>query len=171
MLSRAKKRRLTTAYRVLTAIVIAWSIVLLTGGDFFFEVASSDMSRTITVWPRGLAAMWPSGNSTLSNSVSGVAAHDPHQYPGAHFGKGWSPSLGWMPRVERLPNVGLSMLIVPFWPLLIALMISIAILMWLCRGRPQNKNDSHCSECGYDLRGSSASAKCPECGAIRQTVN
>jgi hypothetical protein len=54
--------------------------------------------------------------------------------------------------------------IVPLWPLLLPPLTWWAAVLWLRRRKRRRARLGLCARCGYDLRGSSGAASCPECG-------
>src|SRR5262245_28101702 len=74
----------------------------------------------------------------------------------------WSPTLAdtvWLPRVER--RSGAVEVEVPLW---VPWLIVGALCVWFMSADNRD-SDVECLWCGYDRRGLSADAKCPECGA------
>ncbi len=62
----------------------------------------------------------------------------------------------------------LVVLHVPFWLLLLLTMVlpMVRFVRWRRAGRARRRLGL-CMQCGYDLRGTSAGAACPECGTAR----
>ena len=60
-----------------------------------------------------------------------------------------------------LPRGGRVLIVVPLW--VICAGVAIVIVAPAIKRRPRA---GHCRQCGYDLRGSSGSERCPECGTV-----
>lgn len=89
-----------------------------------------------------------------------------HRLPGFHSGRMHVP-LEWLPSRQLLAN-GWSVF-VPFWiPAALVLTCTLGLLAIIAKRRFQRRGE-HCKRCGYDRRGLTPDAICPECAACVKT--
>ena len=150
MPKRSRLRRILKWTGVATCVVIlvAWGISLR------WHIRGTNSQYTISIGHGDLALMV----NTVPNA-------------------GWTSSPWYIHHIERIGNLGFGLpgtrgmgvlrvggpvykgLGVPFWLLLLMVMIPIAICFWRDRGFPPG----HCQQCGYNLTGN-VSGICSECG-------
>lgn len=90
-------------------------------------------------------------------------ARDTQIEPGFWFE--WNPTEEWQQYSTWPYRFPLSstcwVTVVPLWIVLVTLTVP---TLWLWRIDRRRAVPGHCLECGYDLRGSIGSERCPECG-------
>jgi tRNA(Ile2) C34 agmatinyltransferase TiaS len=77
--------------------------------------------------------------------------------------------VGWVAALALLPSRRWALsFVVGVVVLLLGVMVRGALEMWLDRiDETRVRRRDSCSKCGYDLRGLSRHARCPECGGGR----